>query len=128
MSGTYEMAVTINPLASPLLYQRLDKCATPRERAAVLRALAEGMLLAQLAAGGTAAAGILPAGALIAPTGDPSHRPGTATVSAAVAAPTPTTGADNPTEGFQSVRVEDSEANGRADIDALGDMLAGMFD
>ena len=136
MSGTYEMAVTINPLVSPLLYERLAQCATARERAAVLRALAEGMLLAQLAAGGTAVAGLLPR-APIAHAGGPSHCPGTAAVTAAaapmppvvpVATRTPTTGADDPTEGFRSVRVEDSEANGRADIDALGEMLAGMYD
>ena len=138
MSGTYEMAVTINPLVSPLLYERLAQCATARERAAVLRALAEAMLRAQLAAGGTAVAGILPPGAPIAPAGDPFHRPGPAAVTAPLApmppvvpaatAPTPTTGADSPAEGFRSVRVVDSEANGRADIDALGAKLAGMYD
>lgn len=48
MSDTYEMAVTINPLVCPLLHARLGQCATARERAAVLRALAEKVLRLEL--------------------------------------------------------------------------------
>jgi len=44
MNDKYEMAVTINPLVSPLLYDRLSRCATARERAMVIRSLAEAAL------------------------------------------------------------------------------------
>ncbi|WP_052382419.1 hypothetical protein [Paraburkholderia kururiensis] len=48
MSDKYEMAVTINPLVCPLLHARLGQCATARERATVLRALAEKVLRLEL--------------------------------------------------------------------------------
>ncbi|MCP3712277.1 hypothetical protein M3I54_35950 [Paraburkholderia sp. CNPSo 3274] len=44
MSDKIEMTVTVNPLVSPKLYQRLRACSSPRERAIVFRALAEARL------------------------------------------------------------------------------------
>ncbi|CAB3805058.1 hypothetical protein LMG28688_06098 [Paraburkholderia caffeinitolerans] len=44
MSEKIEMTVTVNPLVSPKLYQRLRACSSPRERAIVFRALAEARL------------------------------------------------------------------------------------
>ncbi|MEX3991348.1 hypothetical protein AB4Y35_11265 [Paraburkholderia sp. EG286A] len=48
MNNKIEMTITINPLVSPLLYERLSSCTTPRERAAVFRSLAEAELREQL--------------------------------------------------------------------------------
>ncbi|MCP3728249.1 hypothetical protein M3I53_34950 [Paraburkholderia sp. CNPSo 3272] len=47
MNGKIKMEITINPLVSPLLYERLSRCTTARERAAVFRSLAEGHLRAE---------------------------------------------------------------------------------
>lgn len=44
MNDKIEMTVTVNPLVSPKLYQRLRACSSPRERAIVFRALAEARL------------------------------------------------------------------------------------
>ena len=48
MNDKFAIEVTINPLVSPLLYERLCRCASARERAAVLRSLAEATLLREL--------------------------------------------------------------------------------
>ncbi|WP_321853324.1 hypothetical protein [Paraburkholderia tropica] len=48
MIGKIVMEVTITELQSPLLHERLTACGSPRERAAVLRALAEAQLLGGL--------------------------------------------------------------------------------
>ncbi|MCX5543213.1 hypothetical protein M3A49_27630 [Paraburkholderia sp. CNPSo 3076] len=48
MNDKIEMTITINPLVSPLLYERLSRCTTARERAAVFRSLAEAELREQL--------------------------------------------------------------------------------
>ena len=39
-----KMEITINPLVSPLLYERLSRCTSARERATVFRSLAEAHL------------------------------------------------------------------------------------
>lgn len=44
MNDKIEMTVTVNPLVSPKLFQRLRACSSPRERAIVFRALAEARL------------------------------------------------------------------------------------
>lgn len=44
MNDKFEMEITINPLVSPLLYERLRRCTSARERAAVFRSLAEAHL------------------------------------------------------------------------------------
>ncbi|MGG2041485.1 MULTISPECIES: hypothetical protein [unclassified Burkholderia] len=48
MSDKIEMTITINELVSPLLFERLSSCASARRRAAVLKALAESALRAEL--------------------------------------------------------------------------------
>ncbi|HKR42912.1 MAG TPA: hypothetical protein VJU59_25075 [Paraburkholderia sp.] len=48
MNNKIEMTITINPLVSPLLYERLSLCTTPRERATIFRSLAEAELREQL--------------------------------------------------------------------------------
>jgi hypothetical protein len=44
MIDKIEMTVTVNPLVSPRLHQRLRACSSPRQRAIVFRALAEARL------------------------------------------------------------------------------------
>ncbi|MCP3708959.1 hypothetical protein M3I54_18510 [Paraburkholderia sp. CNPSo 3274] len=48
MNNKIEMTMTINPLVSPLLYERLSRCTTPRERAMIFRSLAEAQLREKL--------------------------------------------------------------------------------
>ncbi|WP_043285013.1 hypothetical protein [Paraburkholderia oxyphila] len=48
MNDKFTIEVTINPLVSPLLHERLGRCISARERAAVLRLLAEAMLLREM--------------------------------------------------------------------------------
>jgi hypothetical protein len=48
MNDKFVMEVTINPLVSPLVYERLSQCVSARERAAVLRSLAEATLRREL--------------------------------------------------------------------------------
>ncbi|MEX3941251.1 hypothetical protein AB4Y44_17185 [Paraburkholderia sp. BR10937] len=48
MSDKIVMQVTINPLISPLLYERLSRCASAHERTMVLKSLAEAMLRREL--------------------------------------------------------------------------------
>ncbi|WP_321912868.1 MULTISPECIES: hypothetical protein [unclassified Paraburkholderia] len=43
-----KMEITINPLVSPLLYERLNRCTSARERATVFRSLAEAHLREEL--------------------------------------------------------------------------------
>ncbi|MEX3688507.1 hypothetical protein AB3X91_13490 [Paraburkholderia sp. BR14263] len=48
MSDKIVMQVTINPLISPLLYERLSRCVSAHERTMLLKALAEAMLRREL--------------------------------------------------------------------------------
>ncbi|MFX1695327.1 hypothetical protein [Paraburkholderia sp. A1RO-1] len=86
-----EMEITINPLVSPLLYERLSRCTTARERAAVFRSLAEARLREELMQRTRAShlGSVLPA----------SAHPTTTRLSAndAIA-----------TEGFQTLSVDDT--------------------
>jgi hypothetical protein len=106
MSDKIEMTVTINPLVSPLLFERLSACTSARQRATILRSLAEATLRQELT--GYARA---PAHATSAPA------PAVARAPAAIDA-----------DGFQLLRVDDSGHESAGFGDELGGQLAGYFD
>jgi len=128
MSDKYEMAVTINPLVCPLLHARLGQCATARERAAVLRALAEKLLRFELA-------GALPPEGFTmrAPTSptvmrEPSHTSDTGGSAATAAPPASTTRAVGPTEGIQALRLAETVDADQQVGEEIGSQLAGFLD
>ncbi|MCR4471741.1 MULTISPECIES: hypothetical protein [unclassified Burkholderia] len=110
MSDKIEMTVTINPLVSPLLFERLSACTSARHRATILRSLAEATLRQELT--GYARA---PAQATTQTYSPPP----------AAAARTPAA-VDN--EGFQVLRVDDSGHESSGFGDELGGQLAGYFE
>ncbi|CAG9255160.1 conserved hypothetical protein [Paraburkholderia unamae] len=134
MSGKIEMTVTINSLVSPLLFEKLSGCATPRERAILLRALAEAAIRRDLLGGGSTIASDLghrPAG-IAAPTQQAglAHSQPTAqeTFANRSALSVESTTNKNPDEGFQTLRVADSVDTAPGFGDDLGSQLAGFFE
>ncbi|MEM5316069.1 hypothetical protein [Paraburkholderia sp. JHI869] len=141
MSDKIEMTVTVNPLVSPKLYQRLRACSSPRERAIVFRALAEARLWdetmgnahpVERGATDRREPPYMPATSMqerpvqqeAAPTQPAAAR------SAAIASRSPTapatTGSEaaESLEAFQTVRSADFDDSGSAFSDALGDDFA----
>lgn len=105
MNGKFVMEVTIPQLQHPLLYERLRACVSARERAAVLRALAEAQLRGD--SNGTRSTTAPPSGS--SATADAFARPATATVAKSTTTNAPIVDEDS---GFSSVRVDDSDASG----------------
>jgi hypothetical protein len=128
MNDKYEMTVTINPLVSPLLYARLGQCATARERATVLRALAEATLRTELGSVTTRELSRSPYVALPAPLRESSYRSDASALPASTAMHAPTTSGSDRCEGFQTLRIADSTDNDAELDDALGSQLAGFLD
>lgn len=128
MSDKYEMAVTINPLVCPLLHAKLGQCATARERAAVLRALAEKALRLELMGG------LLPEGTR---PGVPASHPAVRKP-AYEASPVPpgpsvadhqaASGVDGLTGGIQALHLAATVDVDQMVGDAIGSQLAGYLD
>ncbi|WP_325090398.1 hypothetical protein [Burkholderia contaminans] len=110
MSDKIEMTVTINPLVSPLLFERLSACTSARHRAAILKSLAETTLRQELT------------GYVHAPAQTKTQAYSPPPAAAARAAG----GIDN--EGFQVLRVDDSGHESAGFGDELGGQLAGYFE
>ncbi|MCG5077281.1 hypothetical protein [Paraburkholderia tagetis] len=141
MSDKIEMTVTVNPLVSPKLYQRLRACSSPRERAIVFRALAEARLWDETMGNAQPVERGAPdhREASYMPVTSRQERPvqreatqshPTAATSAAIASRSPTapatTGSEaaESLEAFQTVRSADFDDSGSAFNDALGDNFA----
>lgn len=107
MNGKLVMEITIQQLQHPLLYERLRGCVSARERAAVLRALAEAQLRGD--SNGTRSTHGAPSGSRATATTDAFAPPVAATVAKATTTTAPVVDADS---GFSSVRVDDSDASG----------------
>ncbi|HDR8993771.1 MAG: hypothetical protein ACN6QT_12050 [Burkholderia contaminans] len=110
MSDKIEMTVTINPLVSPLLFERLSACTSARHRATILRSLAEATLRQELT-------GYVRAPAQATPHAYSAPAPAPVRAPAAVDA-----------EGFQLLRVDDSGHESAGFGDELGGQLAGYFE
>jgi len=110
MSDKIEMTVTINPLVSPLLFERLSACTSARQRAAILKSLAEATLRQELTGYARAPAQATP----------PAYSP-----PAPASARAPAT-IDN--EGFQLLQVDDSGHENGGFGDELRGQLAGHFE
>ncbi|WP_434667724.1 hypothetical protein P5W99_36030 [Paraburkholderia sp. A3BS-1L] len=123
MSDKFEMEVTINPLLFPLLHERLRRCASARERAAVLKSLAEGMLRQE---------SMRDAAPVRVDAGVPSPAP----LAAAARTPPPqraqgvgpARNAANVPEGIQALRVGEAADDAPSFDDALGGDLANLVD
>jgi hypothetical protein len=123
MSDKFEMEVTINPLLFPLLHERLRRCVSARERAAVLKSLAEGMLRQESmrhAAPVRVDVGVpSPAPLALGPRTLPPQRAQGAG---------PATNAANVPEGIQALRVGEAADDVPSFDDALGGDLANLAD
>lgn len=107
MNGKLVMEITISQLQHPLLYERLRACANARERAAVLRALAESQLRGD--SNGTRSTPAPHSGSRTTATAAAFVPPAAATVAKATTTNAPVVDANS---GFSSVRVDDSDETG----------------
>lgn len=111
MNDKFSMELTINALVSPLLHERLGRCASARERAAVLRSLAEATLLRELMQQG------------------PSSHPGLVSpIPASAKAPSLPTNEANVTDGFETLPVGHTVDVAQGFGSDLGRQLAEYFD
>lgn len=112
MNSTFTMEITVQQLQYPLLHERLRSCNTPRERAAVFKALAEAQLRRDMNVGRGVADTRLPAGrplesediARSASTPAGQARPVTTPQESIMPLEAQT--------GFDAVRVDDSDETG----------------
>ncbi|WP_321817847.1 MULTISPECIES: hypothetical protein [unclassified Paraburkholderia] len=114
MNGKFVMEVTVPQLQHPLLYERLRACASPRERAAVFRALAEAQLRGDHSTSGSARghgeSDVSSVEAAFPPP--PRDTPARSQSVSATAASTPTATPAITAAGFEPVRVDDSDSSG----------------
>lgn len=139
MNAKLVMEVTIAELVNPLLYERLNACATPRERAAVFRACAEAHLRAGLTGSHPALGSYAANGLRNATTTAESWRqdsPDTRgatdatrheTSSAIVSTASTTATANDPGVGFQALRTGDRGNMSAAFGDAMGSGLSDFY-
>jgi hypothetical protein len=121
MNGKFVMEVTVPQLQHPLLYERLSACASARERAAVFRALAEAQLRGDHNTAGAPRnqRDTSPIESSLHPAsrGAPARPPLTGTTASSSPTATVATTETHAThaiaaEGFEPVRVDDSDSSG----------------
>jgi hypothetical protein len=138
MNAKLVMEITVTEFGSPLLYDLLTTCATPRERAAVFKACAEALLRERLSRNNPAPALDAASGSRneapdIRPARQEAWGPGPTdavqqTASRSVSPPVSTTAnANEPGAGLQALRTE-NPGNMSADFgNALGNGLADFY-
>ena len=138
MNAKLVMEITVTEFGSPLLYDRLNACGTPRERAAVFKACAEAHLRAGLSRGISAPDRHTVYGSRSdAPATESSHHetsapgptePARQTASSSTA-PTasPTANANAPGVGFQALRTESPRDMSGELGNAMGNGLADFY-
>ncbi|MFP3708493.1 hypothetical protein SB783_31225 [Paraburkholderia sp. SIMBA_009] len=124
MNGKLVMEVTVTELVSPLLFERLSACASPRERAAVFKACAEAHLRGETSGARDDAVSVKDhdSGSTARSAANAFGRDAAASASA----PTMTSGAFTEL-GLQSIPITHEGGASSIMTDALGDSLAGLF-